>query len=218
MPQERTHYELTTSEMQDEIEEMWGLWLMDQDPWTKKSLAEHIPKWPKLAKSVARSVKKFQYEPVALWEGSGRSALLPLGKDAHLVVASMATYETKVNPDKVGKAGEIGILQCHPKWCLVDDPELRRLPRGKRMKKAKADPELNVELAVKHFTKAYGFCGISIRKDEDWVRPVSYYASGRLERGCCVRLLAGTRKVKRMQHYRARLRDSHRLSVFFGKK
>lgn len=220
LPREHLHYELTASEMQNEIEKMWSIWLMDQERWTQEKLAKHVPSWPKLANAVAQSVKKFQHEPVELWEGSGRVALLPLGKDAHLIAGSMAISETKVNPELVGKAGEIGILQCHPKWCLVDDPELRKLPRGKRMKRAQKEPELNIELAVKHFTRSYKFCGIDIREDEDWIEPVSYYSSGRLDKkkGQCVRLLTGVRKVKRMQRYRARLRNSHRLSVFFGRK
>lgn len=215
LPQERARYELTASEMRDEIEEMWGIWLMDQDQWTKQALRKYVPQWPELAESIARSVKRFQHEPVTLWDGSDRTAQLPLGRDAHLVAGSMAISETKVNPDVVGKAGEIGILQCHPKWCLTGDPELRRLPRRKRMKKAKAQPGLNIELAVKHFTRSYKFCGIDVRRDEDWVKPVSYYSSGQMDRGQCVRLLTGVRKVQRMQRYRARLRDNHRLSVVF---
>jgi hypothetical protein len=204
--------------MQSEIEEMWSLWFSDQDSWVQERVAKHVPKWPALAKFVAWSIKRSQHVPVELWQGSKKFALLPIGKDAHLIAGSMAIFETKVNPEAIGKAGEIGILQCHPKWCLVNDSKLRRMPRWKRMTEAKADPELNIELAVRHFTRSYEFCGIDIKRDEDWVKPVSYYSSGRRDKGQCIRMLNGVRKVQRMQHYRTRLRNSYKLVAKLTKR
>jgi hypothetical protein len=200
--------EITAIEMQQEIMRMWNTWYKEQDIWTQKELKENKKNWPELAKELANSVKKYQHTPVQVYEWKNKKVKLPIGKDVHLMAGMMAIYETKVRNDIIGDLGEIGILQCHPKWCLVRNKELNKLPIETRKEYAKKNPKLNLDAAIKHLTVSYGICNKKVRELDDWAYSVAHYGTGSLalENGHCIKRNFAKSRVYRMQSYRKKIR------------
>lgn len=193
-----------TAQLEAEVLALWEAWLQEQDAWTKKKLEKPKQKWPVLAKYLVEAVEKYQNEEIRYNDYSEKTTQLPKGKDVHLVLATMAIFETKVRNGIVGDLGEIGILQCHPRWCLTTIEELDRLPRRQRVKVAKENPRLNIKAAVKHLAISYGVCGIEVKRLGDWKRPVSYYGAGSkaIEKGRCVEKRFARKRVNTMMYYR----------------
>lgn len=202
--------EISIPQMQYEIVTIWNTWYEEQDEWTKEELKENKKNWPKLAKILAETVKRYQYTPVKIYTWKSRTTTLPKGKDTHLMTAIMAIWETKVRNDLEGDLGEIGILQCHPKWCLTRNKELNRLPIAIRKKKAKENPSLNIDAAIKHLTVSYGICNKKVKDLNDWAFPVAHYGAGTLaiEKGRCKDRGFARARVYDMKKYRKKIRQS----------
>jgi len=200
--------ELSVAQMQQEIVTMWNTWYQEQDTWTQNKLKENKKNWPRLAEELAKSVKRYQHKSVQVYNWKNRRTRLPIGKDAHLMVAMMAIFETKVRNNMVGELGEIGILQCHPRWCLVRNDELNQLPINVRKNYAKEHPRLNLDAAVNHLTVSYGICNKKIRKLNDWTYTVALYGAGTsaLKNGQCVERNFAKIRVQQMQSYRKKIR------------
>ena len=113
--------------MQNEILDLWEKWYQDQNNWVKRKLRKVKQKWPRWAFYIARSIEKHENTPVSYREWKDDLTTLPHNCNAHQVLAAMAIQETKVNNSLVGAVGEVGILQCHPRWCLIHIEELRKL-------------------------------------------------------------------------------------------
>lgn len=206
----QTNKEINTIQMQHEIITMWKTWYEEQDTWTKNELKDKKKTWPKLAKILAETVKKYQYTPVKVYDWKDKTITLPKGKDTHLMVATMAIWESKVDNDSEGTLGEIGILQCHPKWCLIRNKELRKLSIKDRKKKAKENPYLNIDAAIKHLTVSYGICNKKVKDLNDWAFPVAYYGAATLalENGRCKDRNFAKARVSYMKRYRKKIRQS----------
>ena len=200
--------EVSVVQMQQEIVTMWNTWYQEQDAWTKNKLKENKKNWPELAEELAKSVKRYQHKSVQVYDWKDKTARLPIGKDAHLMAGMMAIFETKVRNDMVGELGEIGILQCHPRWCLIRNNELNQLPMRARKNYAKEHPRLNLDAAVNHLTVSYGICNKKIRRLNDWVYPVAHYGAGTLalENGQCTKKDFTKARVQKMQSYRKKIR------------
>lgn len=201
--------EMTVVEMQQEIITMWTLWLDNQDQWTQGKLKTETEKWPNLALDIAKSIKKYQRTPIQIYDWKDKTTTLPIGKDLHLIIGSMATFETNVRNGLEGKLGEIGIIQCHPRYCLVRNPELSKLPIKERKKKAKNNPNLNIDASVQHLAVSYGICNKKINNSNDWAFSVAHYGAGTkaIEKNKCMSRNFAKARISRMKKYRKKIRN-----------
>jgi hypothetical protein len=195
--------EIKTNLIKNEILDMWNTWYLKQDNWTKKKLI--IPKqhWLEYATYLVNSIKKYQIENVVYNEWNHKTTQLPENANVHLLLASIAIHESNIDNRSIGKLKEIGILQCHPQWCLIRLPLLSKLPYRKRIEKAKQEPKLNIEAAVKHFTIMYGICNTIIKKSDDWLGSVSLYVAGSkaYKNNKCITNNPAQRRVNSMKTY-----------------
>lgn len=200
--------ELSISEMQRDIYNVWNLWFESRKKHIRRVLTKRIHTWPTLSRIVAESIKNIQHNPVKIRPKGRGYARLPIGKDTHLIVSIMAIYESKVDIEAEGKAGEVGILQCHPNWCLTRDPELKKLPWSKRKALGKEDIQRNIRLAIETLAVSYRICNHKIEKLKDWIYPVSYYRAGSEARpnGYCIKTSAGKRKIRSLRRYKRKLK------------
>ena len=195
---------MSIEEMQKEVVEAWELWYSEQDPFTQRERGKARKHWNEYATLIAKKVKEYQVIPVEYNEWNNKSITLPVFKDVHLVIAAMATYESEVDNSLIGDRGEVGIMQCHPRWCLTRIPFLKQLSYRNRIITAKSNPGLSIEAAIKHLTASYGSCGIEIHSPQDWAYPVSYYGAGSkaIKNGKCISTNFARKRIYRMQKYK----------------
>ena len=75
--------------------------------------------------------------------------------------------------------------------------------------KAKKNPELNLDAAIKHLTVSYGICNKRVRNLNDWAFPVAHYGAGTLaiEDGRCTDRGFAKARVYDMKRYRRKIRQ-----------
>lgn len=190
--------------MQKEILRLWILYLESQGH-TPDS--ERLEELRKLAWMLATAIDKHQRIPMNYkwWIPEREGSTLPINSDTHLLLATMAGFESRIDPSLVGKLGEVGILQCH-KWCR----------KGHPAKEVKNNPQLGIELAVAFFTESIDQCGIELDslenqriRDKEWSKPVALYGAGNSaikNKRCESRQFARWR-VNKMRKLREKIRD-----------
>lgn len=159
--------------MQGEISNLWGMYLKEKG----FSLStEKIAQLEELSLHLSEAIEKYQETPsnYKWWNPSRKGTTLPKEADVHLMLATMAAIESKVDPKVVGKLGEVGILQCH-RWCR----------KGYSQKEVKENPQLAIDLSVQFLAESIDRCGIRLDslktrklKDDAWTKPVSVYGAG----------------------------------------
>ena len=190
--------------MKLEIEQVWQLYLESEgytiDSNREKELSE-------LAWYLAQAVERYQRIPVNWqWWNPGRTGItLPKNADAHLVLAIMAGFESKVDPNVVGALGEVGILQCH-RWCR----------KGYSKKELIANTKLSIELAVEFLAKSIDQCGIKLDsfkdkklQDREWSKPLALYGAGTkaLKNGRCIPKKFALARIYKMRELRKLIKD-----------
>jgi hypothetical protein len=208
---------LEIEQIRKELTEFWEKWYEKQD-WGKEHVLKNIPE---MAGHAAEAIYKFQHEPVPYnWRDD--LTVLPKGKDVHFVLGSMAITETSLDPTKIGKKGEAGLLQCHPKWCMRDDKRLAKMSYKKRIEIVKQNPKLGIELGIRFFSKNVGWCGREIRQFDDWAYPVSSYTAGShaFRNGRCIKMKVVRKRINRAKWYRSVIRSEKPLlsKIIFGFK
>lgn len=206
---------LEIEEIEEELTTFWEDWYKKQD-WKEEHILKGIPK---IAKYTAEAIHKFQRESVPYnWRDD--LTMIPKGRDVHFILGSMAITESSLDPSKIGKLGEAGILQCHPRWCMVQNKKLAKMPYGKRIKTVQENPKLGIELAIRFFSKNIGWCGRPIRKFDDWAYPVSSYSAGTkaFKNGKCRKMKVVKHRIQRAKWYRSVARDKKPLmaKIIFG--
>jgi hypothetical protein len=191
--------------MENEITNLWSIYLKEQGFTLGEARKVQLET---LAHDLARATEKYQRVPSnwKWWRPTRVGTPLPKKADAHLVLATIAAMESKVDPQAVGKLGEVGILQCH-KWCRE-----RYSPQ-----EIKNNPQLGIELGVRFLAKSIDQCGIRLdsmvskeRQDEAWSKPVSVYGAGNnaIENSRCIAKQFARWRVSEMKRFRTKIRGT----------
>lgn len=127
---------------------------------------------------------------------------LPKHENTHLMIASLITKESSVDPSVIGRShGEVGFLQLHGKALGGIKPEVVR-----------QKPKLGIYLGVRWLAAQIPKCfpeGVEDNKwrDEDWLGPLSVYGGGEQKAirkdGTCKVFKVSKKKLKKMQMYRS---------------
>ena len=191
--------------MQREIVNLWELFLDEKSFSVDEARKTELEA---LGRDLALSIEKYQRTPsnYKWWKPERKGTTLPTKADVHLMLATMAAIESKINPKAVGDLGEVGILQCHT-WCR----------NGHTKQEIKENPQLGIELAVEFLAKSIDQCGIkldSLRnkklRDEAWSKPVSLYGAGNSalnKNSRCMAKNFARWRVDEMKRLRAQIRN-----------
>jgi hypothetical protein len=176
--------------LEEEILVLWDAWTAEQDSYTQKVLARQKETRPILAKYLGKAVREYFPD-------------LAKAKEAHLVLAAMSISESKLDSSKIGTRGEVGILQCHPRWCMSLLDWLKPFSVRERQRIGLKEPSASISGATAHLAGAVEECRITIKDINDWVKPVSYYGAGTkaLRDGRCIKKQFAKNKVSIMKRY-----------------
>lgn len=98
---------------------------------------------------------------------------LPIHSSTHFMLASMVFEESRVKPRRVGKKGDVGLLQ-------VLNKDARN---GHTKKEIRDNPELGIKVGVRWLTATMPTVGATKFllkwKDNYWLKPVSLYVAGK---------------------------------------
>jgi hypothetical protein len=184
-------------EMINEIVAMWNMWLDDH------GLSKDEPRrkrFPKYAEYIVDAVRLYQTKELYI------GGKLPMGRNVHLIIASMAIYETAVRHWIVGwKKGEVGLLQIHGVALMKYKPE-----------KVRYNPRLGIKLGVRWLAYHTQFCTPNPTDDIDqWAEVLSLYSAG-INRGMkpdgtCKRISVAEDRANTAKEYAERIRNEKRI-------
>lgn len=176
----------------DKIVAMWNLWFEEQGTSAEDYRRDRLYEF---ATYIVDSVDYYQNHTTDI---GGR---LPPGEEIDLLVAVIATKESSLNPDVVGKLGDVGLLQ-------VNGVALA----GLKAEKVRKNPELGIRLGVRWLAHKTESCpGHVVKNIDDMVQPLSLYAGGpknAIKNGKCLSFSIAKERVNKAKTYLAMLQQS----------
>jgi soluble lytic murein transglycosylase-like protein len=140
---------------------------------------------------------------------------LPPYKDNHLLVATMIRYETGINPNKVGKLGEVGLMQV---WgdAMTEKKPLNRIEYKKLKKEVINNPELGIRLGIQWLAYSTTRCRPpKVWNATGWLKSLTQYGGGsKAGSGSKCKIYRFARKrIRKVMKYRRKIDKAKLTSI-----
>jgi hypothetical protein len=189
---------ITHNQMVDDIVNVWTIWLDENGAPPADKRRKNLSKY---ANELADAIEVYQSD------NSDVDSQLPKERTTHILLATMVTLESSINPTKVGKKrNEVGMLQIHGGGLA-----------GYSRNEVKRSSALGLMLGVRWLALMVRDARPSLDKirtgkwkTRDWLLPLSLYASGPEaldDKGNIVVVWPAKRRLGRAQMYMARLKN-----------
>jgi hypothetical protein len=121
---------------------------------------------------------------------------IPIGVNAHIMVATIITFESAARSKAIGNRNEIGLMQIMPMSPAMAGYDANYVANR---------PGLNVRLGVRWLAYSIYRCGGNIKDPNDWIGPLSFYSLSRMVNGKCMKLKMAKRRLKMYLEYIGRI-------------